>query len=49
MPWGLQVRFNLQNMPRIFHEEVEQKDNKQMLMEEYPIEYSASEHRLIYM
>ena len=45
---GLRVRSNPQNIPEIFHKEMEQKHNKQLHTEEYSIEYSASEQQLIY-
>ena len=44
----LRVRSNLQNIPGIFHEEMEQKHNKQLHTGEYSIEYSAHEQQLIY-
>ena len=42
------VRSNMQNIPRIFHKEMEQKHNKQLHTEEYSIEYSPHEQQLIY-
>ena len=38
---------NLQNIPVIFHKEMEQKRNKQLHTEEYSIEYSTNEQQLI--
>ena len=45
---SLRVRSNQQNIPRIFHKEMEQKQNKQLHTSEYPIEYSDHEQQLIY-
>ena len=42
------MRSNQQNIPRIFHKEMEQKQNKQLRTSEYPIEYSDHEQQLIY-
>ena len=44
----IRVRSNLQKFPRIFHNKLEQKHNKQLHTEEYPIEYSAHDQQLIY-
>ena len=41
----LRVQSNLQNIPRIFHKEMEHKHNKELHMEEYSIEYSAYEQQ----
>ena len=45
---ALRVQSNLQNIPRIFHKEMEQKHNKQLHTAEYPTEYSDHEQQLIY-
>ena len=43
----LRVRSNQQNIPGIFHKEVERKHNKQLHTEEYSIEYFSHEQQLI--
>ena len=45
---ALRVQSNMQNIPRMFHKEMEQKHNKQLHKAQYPIEYSAHQQQLIY-